>query len=112
MQQDKALRILAEHRQSLSDKYGVKRIGVFPYEESNSASCKCECGNCCGYHPQVGVAVEYMPEVKVGLFEFAGLQIHIQDLFGCDVSLLDINGQRDRTFWRDDAALEEIVYAS
>ena len=45
MQQDKALQILSEHRQSLSDKYGVKKIGVFPYEENNSANCECECGN-------------------------------------------------------------------
>ena len=110
MEQEKALKILSQHRQSLFDKYGIKKIGVFPWEETSN--CDCKCGNCCGYHPQIGVAVEYKPEVKVGLFEFAGLQMHIQDLFGCDVSLLDINGQRDRTFWRDDAVLEEVVYAS
>ena len=31
MEQNKALKILKENRQALSDKYGVKRLGVFPY---------------------------------------------------------------------------------
>ncbi len=110
MQQDKALQILKENLPSFAEEYGVKKIGVFPYEENNSANCKCECGNCCGYHPQIGVAVEYKPDAKVGLLEFAGLQLHIQDLFGCDVSLLDVNGQKDPAFWRDDSVLEEVVY--
>ena len=111
MQQKKALKILSQHRQSLADKYGVKKIGVFPYAESNSANCKCTCGNCCGYHPQIGVAVEYMPEVKVGLLEFAGLKLDIEDLFGCDISLSKIGGRKDPRFKRDESYLEEVVYA-
>ena len=108
MQQEKALKILKEQRQSLADKYGVKKIGVYPY--TDTAKCDCRCGQCCGYHPQIGVAVEYMPDAKPSLFDLGGLQIHIQDLFGCDVSLLDVDGQRDPAFWRDDSILKEVVY--
>ena len=45
MQQDKALQILKENLPSFAEEYGVKKIGVFPYEENNSANCECECGN-------------------------------------------------------------------
>ena len=37
MQQERALKILAEHRQAIADKYGVKRLGVFPYGEGELA---------------------------------------------------------------------------
>ena len=99
MQQEKALKILAEHRQSLADKYGIKKIGVFPYEENNSANCECECGNCCGYHPdrKIGVAVEYMPDAAPG-WDFYGLEQDIADLFGCDILLLRVDGHRDTIF--------------
>ena len=112
MQQEKALKILAEHRQSLADKYGIKKIGVFPYEENNSANCDCRCGNCCGYHPdiEIGVAVEYKSGAKVGMFEFVGLERHISEMFGCDILLEMIGGHRDTRFWRDDTVLEEVAY--
>ena len=111
MQQDKALQILSEHRQTIADKYGVKKIGVFPYEENNSANCKCECGNCCGYHPdrKIGVAVEYKPEAKPG-WDFVGLEQDIAALFGCDILLLRVDGHRDTRYWRDESIFEEVVY--
>ena len=111
MEQTKALKILKENRQALADKYGVKKLGVFPWEENNSASCKCECGKCCGYHPDVkiGVAVEYKPEAKPG-WDVVGLEQDIADLFGCDILLLRVDGHRDARFWRDDSILEEVVY--
>ena len=111
MQQDKALQILSEHRQSLSDKYGVKKIGVFPYEENNSANCKCECGNCCGYHPdiKIGVAVEYKPEAKPG-WDFVGLEQDIAALFGCDILLEMIEGHRDSRFKQSNDYTKDVVY--
>ena len=108
MQQEKALKILSQHRQSLADKYGLKKIGVFPY--TDTANCDCTCGSCCGYHPQIGVAVEYKPEAKPDLLEFAGLKIHIEDLFGCDITLDTIGGHKDPRFKRDESYLEEVVY--
>ena len=111
MRQDKALKILAEHRQSIADKYGVKKIGVFPWQESDSANCKCVCGNCCGYHRdiKIGVAVEYKPEARPG-FEFFGLERDIASLFGCEILLLRIDGHRDPRFWRENSVLEKVVY--
>ena len=110
MQQDKALQILSEHRQSLSDKYGVKKIGVFPYEENNSANCKCECGNCCGYHPQIGVAVEYKPDAKVGMFEFVRLERHISEIFACDIMLEMLGGPTDDRYTQSDDYMKDVVY--
>ena len=111
MQQDKALQILSEHRQSLSDKYGVEKIGVFPYEENNSANCKCECGNCRGYHPdiKIGVAVEYKPQAKPG-WDFVGLERDIAALFGCDILLEMIGGHRNTRFKQSDDYLKDVVY--
>ena len=109
MQQDKALKILSQQRQSLSDKYGVKKIGVFPHKADNLANCKCECGNCCGYHPQIGVAVEYKPEVRPGL-DFVGLKLHIEDLFGCEISLARIGGRREPFYEKTDNFMKDIVY--
>ena len=111
MQQEKALKILSEHRQSLADKYGVKKIGVFPYEENNSANCECECGKCCGYHPdiEIGVAVEYMPGVRPGL-DFFGLQEHIEEIFECEISLARIGGHRRPHYEMTDNFLKDVVY--
>ena len=112
MQQEKALKILAEHRKSLADKYGIKKIGVFPYEENNSANCECECGNCCGYHPdiEIGVAVEYLPDAAPG-WNFYGLERDIADLFGCDVMLEMIGGRPDPRFKVSRDYLKDVVYA-
>jgi len=40
---------------------------------------------------EIGVAVKYMPGVSVG-FEFFGLQLHIEELFGCGILLTHIDG--------------------
>ena len=108
MQQDKALKILSKHRQSIAKKYGVKKIGVFPYEENNSANG--ESGRCCGYHPQIGVAVEYKLEVRPGL-DFIGLKLHIEDLFGCEISLARIGGHREPFYEKTDNFMKDVVYA-
>ena len=112
MQQEKALKILSEHRKSLADEYGIKKIGVFPYEENNSANCECECGKCCGYHPdiEIGVAVEYKSGAKVGMFEFVGLERHISEMFECDILLEMIGGHTDHRYTQSDEYMKDIVY--
>ena len=111
MQQDKALQILKENLPSFAEEYGVKKIGVFPYEENNSANCECECGNCCGYHPdiKIGVAVEYKPDARPG-FDFFGLQNDIADLLGCDIILEMIGGYKDSRFKQPDNYMKDVVY--
>ena len=109
MQQERALKILAEHRQAIADKYGVKRLGVFPYGDGSSSDRKRECGKCCGYHPQIGVAVEYKPGIQPGL-DFYGLKVNIEDLFGCDITLNRIGGIKDPRFKRDESYLKQVVY--
>ena len=111
MDTNKALKILSAHRQALVDEYGIKKIGVYPYANNGAATHDSESGRCCTYNPQIGVAVEYRPEVKVGLLEFAGLKLDIEDLFGCDISLSKIGGRKDPRFKRDESYLEAVVYA-
>ena len=111
MDTNKALKILSAHRQSLADEYGIKKIGVYPYTANGAADCKCTCGNCCGYHPQIGVAVEYKADAKPDLLDFVGLKLDIEDLFGCDISLDMIGGRKDPRFKIDESYLEEVVYA-
>ena len=110
MQQEKALKILSEHRKSLADKYGIKKIGVFPYRADNLANCKCECGNCCGYHPQIGVAVEYMPDAEPSLFDLGGLLMHMKDILGCDVDLETIGLEGDSRYQQSEDHLQDVVY--
>ena len=108
MQQEKALKILAEHRQSLADKYGLKKIGVFPY--TDTANCDCTCGSCCGYHPQIGVAVEYNPDAKPSLFDLGGLLMHMKDILGCDVDLETIGLDGDSRCQQSEDYLQDVVY--
>ena len=111
MEQNKALKILKENQKALADKYGVRKLGVFAWEENSSASCKCECGKCCGYHPdrKIGVAVEYMPDAEPG-WDFFGLEQDIADLFGCDILLERIGGCRDSRFKMSHDYLKDVVY--
>ena len=108
MEQEKALRILAEHRQALADKYGVKKIGVFPY--SHNVNCDCRCRNCCGYHPQIGVAVEYKPDAKPSLFDLGGLLMYMKDILGCDVDLETIGLDGDLRYQQSEDYLQDVVY--
>ena len=103
MEQSKALKILKENRQALADKYGVKKLGVFPREETT----KFDYG--CGYHPQIGVAVEYEPGVRPGL-DFFGLQEHIEELLKCEISLARIGGHRRPHYERTDDFMKDVVY--
>ena len=112
MRQDIALKILKENRQALADEYDIENIGVFPYEESNSANCKCECGRCCGYHPdtKIGVAVEYKPDAKPGMFKFVSLERRIAEIFRCDILLEMIGGHKDDRYKQPDDYLQDVVY--
>ena len=109
MQQEKALKILSEHLQHFADEYGVKKIGVFPY--SDAANRDCKRGQCCGYHPQIGVAVEYKPEAKPSLFDLGGLLMHITELFECDVVLETIGVDGDQRYQQSEDHLQDVVYA-
>ena len=110
MEQDKALKILAKHRQALADEYGIKRIGVFPYAENNSTNCACECGRCRGYHPQIGVAVEYKPDAKPSLFNLGGLLMRMKDILGCDVDLETIGLDGNSRCQQSEDHLQDVVY--
>ncbi len=112
MRQDIALKILKENRQALADEYDIENIGVFPYEENSSANCKCECGRCGGYHPdiKIGVAVEYKPDAKPGMFNFVSLERRIAEIFRCDILLEMIGGHKDDRYKQTDDYLQDVVY--
>ena len=110
MEQAKALKILSQHRQSLADEYGIKKIGVYPYAANGAATSDSESGNCCGYHPQIGVAVEYMTDAKPSLFDLGGLLMHMKDILGCDVDLETIELDGDSRCQQSEDYLQDVVY--
>ena len=108
MQQDKALKILSKHRQSIAKKYGVKKIGVFPYR--HISDCDLQCRSRGGYHPRIGVAVEFKSDAKPSLFDIGGLMMSIKDLFGCDVVVETIGVDGDPLYKQTDDYLQDVVY--
>lgn len=111
MRQDKALKILSDNLDDIKREFGVKSIGVFPWSESPVCGCNCNC-DCGGPRAkEIGVAVKYMPGVSVG-FEFFGLQLHIEELFGCGILLTHIDGIYPPEWQATiDAHLKDFVYA-
>ena len=111
MRQDKALKILTDNLEGIKREFGVKSIGVFPWRESPPCGCNCDC-DCCGQLvKEIGVAFKYMPGVSVG-FEFFGLELRIEELFGCGILLTHIDGIYPPEWQSTIAArLKDVVYA-
>ena len=109
MRQAKALKILTDNLDDIKREFGVKSIGVFPWSESPACGCSCDC--CAPRAKEIGVAVKYMPGANAG-FEFFGLQLRIEELFGCGILLTHIDGIYP-TEWQStlDACLKDAVHA-
>ena len=111
MRQDKALKILTDNLDDIKREFGVKSIGVFPWRESSVCGCNCGCDCYAPLAKEIGVAVKYMPGVSVG-FEFFGLELRIEELFGCGILLTHIDGIYTPEWQATiDAHLKDVVYA-
>ena len=103
MRQDAALKILAQNKGALKDEFGVAKLGVFPWDDGPGG---CECRP----RAEIGVAVEYKPEVRTGL-EFFALKSRIEELLGCGVILTSLDGHYDPIWEHREPFLSDVVYA-
>ncbi|AEH51413.1 nucleotidyltransferase family protein [Pseudothermotoga thermarum] len=89
------IRILKEHEHEISEKYSVKRIGVFGSFVKGKQSKKSD----------VDILVEY--EQLPGLLKLIELEMYIEELVGRKVDLVEINSFRKEL---RDRVLKEVVY--
>jgi hypothetical protein len=75
VKRDEALRILREQQANLHEQYGVKSLALFGSVARNEAL----------PNSDVDLLVEF--EQPIGLFDFIGLQQHLESLLGCKVDL-------------------------
>ncbi|MBI5191221.1 MAG: nucleotidyltransferase family protein [Nitrospirae bacterium] len=91
-----AIEILRQHEDELRRQFGVKRIGVFGSFARGEQTKMSD----------VDVLVEF--DRPVGLFEFIGLEMHLEGLLGRKVDLVTKNALKP---YIKDRILEEVMYA-
>jgi len=98
MRRDEALRRLRASQARLNA-FPIKRLAVFGSVARDEA----------GEDSDVDILVEFEPEARVGLFEFARLRRVLSEILGCEVDLATPDALR-----RDMRAqiLQEAVYAA
>ena len=77
MKLDEALAILRSNFLSLQQKFGVATISIFGSVARNEA----------GPESDVDILVDYLPNTRVGLFDFSRLQSELEQLLKCKVDL-------------------------
>lgn len=80
MRRDKALKILAENVETLRRDFAVAHLDIFgsvARDEANSES-------------DIDILVEFMPDARVGLFEFSGLKLRLEEIMGIKVDLATV----------------------
>jgi len=97
MQRDEAIRALRANADQLAD-YGVARLAVFGSVARNEAMAGSD----------VDVLVEFRPEARIGLFEFARLRRYLMEILGCEVDLVTPEALRPSM---RESILREAVYA-
>jgi hypothetical protein len=97
MQRDEALATLRTNRRRLTA-HGVSRVAVFGSVARNEATATSD----------VDILVEFLPDARVGLFEFARLRRDLSELLGCEVDL--VTPEAIRPSMRD-SILREAIYA-
>ena len=98
MNRDEALTRLRANQERL-DAFPIKRLAVFGSVARNEAD----------ESSDVDILVEFPPEARVGLFEFARLQRTLVDILGCTVDLVTPDALRQEMRAQ---ILQEAVYAS
>jgi predicted nucleotidyltransferase len=98
MQREEALRVLAAHRDELHA-MGVERLALFGSVARDEA----------GEGSDIDVLVEFTSGVRIGIFEFLGVQEYLASLLGADVDLATPASLHPRL---RDAILREAVVAA
>ena len=84
MRRERALAILAAHRQELRERFGVKSLRLFGSVARDEASERSD----------VDVIVDF--DVTPSLFGFLSLQGYLRDLLGTNVDLVTETGLKER----------------
>jgi uncharacterized protein len=98
MRRDQALKVLAAHREELRA-MGVERLSLFGSVARDEA----------GEGSDVDVLVEFVPGVRIGMFEFLDVQETLAGLLGAEVDLATPASLHPRL---RDAILREAVLAA
>jgi uncharacterized protein len=76
MKREEALKVLAAHREELHA-MGVERLSLFGSVARDEA----------GEGSDIDLLVEFIPGVRIGIFEFLGVQEYLASLLGAEVDL-------------------------
>jgi len=89
--------VLANHKEELREKYGVKEIGIF--------------GSCIRGEEKresdIDILVEFEEDAKISLLDFVGIENYLSDLLGAKVDLVEKSGLKPRI---GKHILQEVIY--
>jgi len=89
--------VLRHHKKELSEKYGVREIGVFgSYVRGEQAETS-----------DVDILVEFDPNARVSLLDFVTLEMYLSDLLGVRVDLVERSALKPRIGRH---VLAEVIY--
>jgi predicted nucleotidyltransferase len=77
MRRDEAIKILAAHAEALRRDFAVAHLDIFGSVARDEARPESD----------VDILVEYEPTARTNLFDFVGLQQHLESLLGAKVDL-------------------------
>ncbi len=89
--------VLRRHKRELSEKYGVREIGVFG---SHVRGEQAETSD-------VDILVEFDPNARVSLLDFVTLEMYLSDLLGVRVDLVERSALKPRIGRH---VLSEVIY--
>lgn len=77
MTRDEAIKRLSAHTEELRRDFSVAHLDIFGSVARDEA----------GPDSDIDILVEFLPGAKIGLFEFSGLRLHLEDILGVSVDL-------------------------
>lgn len=80
MKRNEALKILAENVEALRQDFGVAHLDIFGSVARDEANAESD----------IDILVEFLPDARVGLFEFSGLKLRLEDIMGVKVDLATV----------------------
>ena len=98
MNQNEVLKILRAHQDELRRQFGVKSLALFGSIARDKA----------GPESDVDILVEFDPLARVGLFKMVELKEFLEEILGCSVDLVTLDGLRP--WMREQIQREAVVH--
>ena len=93
---EKLLQRLREHKDEIRRRFGVKSLAVFGSVARGEA----------GPESDVDILVEFDPKAHVGLFKMVELKEFLEEILGCPVDIVTLDGLRP---WMRDRVQREAL---